>query len=331
MAGQSERTLPVPHPGRRMLGLVGGTSLLTAVALLVLAPVLHRHDVGASPAYLLAGLLLGLPHGAVDHLVPAWMSARARPPAARLAVAFGYAALAGAALVVFRAVPGPALVGFLALSVAHFGTADEAFHAERDGRPVRQSVSGVLARGGPPVLVPLLLWPDAVDLLLTAVAPGVPELLTVEVRALAVACLLAAVARTVLRDVRAGRRADAAEPVLLLALFATVPPALAIGVYFATWHSARHVARLLHGDPGNHADLAAGRLGPPLRRFARRAALPTVAAVTALAALTVAPGRPIDLLPATVAVLAALTVPHSALVAWMDRRARPRHPSNPEN
>ncbi|SCG34343.1 Brp/Blh family beta-carotene 15,15'-dioxygenase [Micromonospora halophytica] len=310
-----------------MLVRIGVTSPLPALALLVLAPVLHRHDVGGAPGFLLAGLLLGLPHGAVDHLVPAWMSARARPTAARLAVPLGYAALAGAALVAFRAAPAPALVGFLALSVAHFGTADEAFHAERDGRPVRQPLSGVLARGGPPVVVPLLLWPDAVDPVLATVAPRVPELLTVEVRALATACLLAAVARTVLRDVRAGRRADAAEPVLLLCLFAAVPPALAIGVYFATWHSARHVARLLHGDPGNRADLVAGRLGPPLRRFARRAALPTLAAAAALAVLA---AGPVDLLPATVAVLAALTVPHAALVAWLDRRARPRHPSEPE-
>ncbi|MFC0007036.1 Brp/Blh family beta-carotene 15,15'-dioxygenase [Micromonospora siamensis] len=296
-----------------------------ALALLVLAPVLRRYDLGASPPYLVAGLLLGLPHGAVDHLVPAWRSTRTRPLRTRLAVLLGYATIATAALLAFRAAPTPATLTFLALSVLHFGTADEGFHAERAGRPIRYPVSGVLARGGPPVVVPLALWPGTVDPLMTSVAPGAAALLTVEVRLLAAAGLLLAVTATVVRALRAGRTAEAGEPVLLILLFAAVPPALAVGAYFAAWHSTRHVARLLSDDPANRDDLAAGRLGPPVHRFIRRAALPSLAAVAVLAALV---GGPADPLPATVAVLAALTVPHAALVAWTDRSGSagtPRH------
>ncbi|MER7458156.1 Brp/Blh family beta-carotene 15,15'-dioxygenase [Micromonospora sp. NPDC126480] len=322
-AGPPDRGGSPRHPAGRVLARVGTASVLVALALLVLVPVLRRYGLDDFTPFLVAGLLLGVPHGAVDHLVPAWLSTRARPLSVRLATLLGYAMVAGAALVAFHAVPAPALLAFLVLSVAHFGAADEAFHAELAGRRIRYPVVGVLARGGPPVVVPLLLWPDTVDPLLASVAPGVPVLLTAEIRLLAAACLLAAVATTAVRGLRASRVTEAVEPILLVLVFATVPPTLAVGTYFATWHSGRHIARLLHGDPANRADLAAGRLGPPSRRFARRAALPTLAAVAVLTALVGWPGGPVDPLPATVAVLAALTVPHAALVAWMDRVAPP--------
>ncbi|MEV4541739.1 Brp/Blh family beta-carotene 15,15'-dioxygenase [Micromonospora echinaurantiaca] len=309
-----------PRRPDRLLRCAGTASQLALGGLLALSPLIDAAGPVSSPAFLLAGLLLGLPHGAVDHLVPAWLSARARPLSARVALLVAYPAVAGVGLAAFRAAPDLALVGFLIVSVVHFGTADEAFHAERDRRPIRPRVAAVLAYGGPPVVVPLALWRDQVDPLLAAVAPRAPVLLTVEVRTLALATVLCAVAVTAIRDMRAGRARDAVPPALLTALFSTVPPALAIGAYFAAWHSCRHVARLLRHDPGNAADLEAGRVGPPLRRFARQAAAPTAVAVAALLALVTWPGHRADPLPATVAVLAALTLPHAALVAWTDRR-----------
>ncbi|MFV2111736.1 Brp/Blh family beta-carotene 15,15'-dioxygenase [Micromonospora sp. LOL_025] len=309
-------------PGRpdRLLRRVGTATQLALGGLLASSPLIAAAGPGDSPAFLVAGLLLGLPHGAVDHLVPARLSARARPLSARVALLAAYAAVAGVGLTVFRAAPDLALVGFLLVSVVHFGTADVAFHAERDRRPVRPGVTAVLAYGGPPVVVPLALWREQVDPLLATVAPQAPMLLTDEVRALALATVLCAVAVTAIRDVRAGRARDAVQPVLLAGLFGTVPPALAVGAYFAAWHSCRHVARLLRHDPRNTADLAAGRVGPPLRRFARQAAAPTAVALAALLALVTWPGHRADPLPATFAVLAALTLPHAVLVAWADRR-----------
>ncbi|MFC0096403.1 Brp/Blh family beta-carotene 15,15'-dioxygenase [Micromonospora marina] len=316
-AATAQRTATGPPAG------TGRASVLTVAGLLALAPLARHTGVGSSPAYLLAGLLAGLPHGAVDHLVPGWCSARARSPGVRLAVPLGYAAVAAVVLVAFQAAPTPALLAFLVLSVIHFGAADEAFHAERDGRPVRHRPAGVLARGGPPVVVPLLVWPETVDPLLAAVAPGVPAVLGPGLRLLALGCLVVAGTVTVVRDLRGGRHLDAAEPVLLVALFAAVPPALAVGAYFAAWHSARHVSRLLRAHPANRSDLADGRWGAPLGRFARAAALPTLVAAAVPVALAVWPGRPFDPLSVTVAALAALTVPHSAVVAWLDRRGRP--------
>ena len=322
----SGRHLPVAAPSGAPTGPPAGTgraAVLTVAGLLALAPLIRHTGIGTSPAYLLAGLLAGLPHGAVDHLVPGWCSAQARSPAARLAVPLGYTAVAAVVLVAFRAAPTPALLAFLVLSVIHFGAADEAFHAERDGRPVRYRLTGVLARGGPPVVVPLLVWPETVDPLLAAVAPGAPAALGPGLRLLALGCLVGAGTVTVVRDLRGGRRLAAAEPALLVALFATVPPALAVGTYFAAWHAARHVSRLLRAHPANRSDLAAGRWMAPMGRFARAAFLPTLVAAAVPVALAGWPGRPFDPLATTVATLAALTVPHSAVVTRLDRRGPP--------
>ncbi|WBB79243.1 Brp/Blh family beta-carotene 15,15'-dioxygenase [Micromonospora sp. WMMD882] len=312
-----------PDRPDRLLWRAGTASQLALGGLLALSPLIRAAGLGDSSVLLIAGLLLGLPHGAVDHLVPAWLSARARPLPARVALLVAYAGTAAVGLAVFRAAPDLALIGFLLLSIVHFGAADEAFHAERDHRRSRPSAHAVLAYGGPPVVVPLALWPNQVDPLLAQVAPRAPALLTTEARMLALVTVLAAVGFTVVRELRAGRARDAVPPLLLTGLFGVVPPALAIGAYFAAWHSCRHVARLTRHDPRNTADLEAGRVGPPLRRFARQAAAPTVVAVAALIALVTWPGHRADPLPATFAVLAALTLPHAALVAWADRRHTP--------
>ena len=101
-----------------------------------------------------------------------------------------------------------------------------------------------------------------------------------------------------------------------------VPVAAFFGAYFGTWHSGRHTARLVAEDPVNAADLAAGRLGRPLLRFARIAALPTTAALATVLALWVSAGGWEAFVAADLAVLAALTVPHVVVVTWLDSRQR---------
>lgn len=309
------------RPGSALLRRAGSVSSLTLCAVLVLHPFIHADRTTSSLVPTLVGLLVGLPHGAVDHLVPAWLSVKARRLRARLGLLLGYATAAGTGLWVFQAAPAAALLGFLVLSVVHFGAGDEAFHAERDARPVRLRPHGVLAYGGPPVIFPLVLWRDQVDPLLENVAAGATIPLTPEVRAVALVTAVLAITITAIGDLRAGRGGDVVQLGLLATVFAVVSPLLAFGVYFAAWHSLRHVARLLRVDPANAAQLRAGRLGAPLRRFAVRAAAPTAFALVLLVLLALLAG-PDDApgpLPSVFAVLAALTVPHATVVAWLDR------------
>ncbi len=55
-----------------------------------------------------------------------------------------------------------------------------------------------------------------------------------------------------------------------------------------------------------------------MRRFALSAALPTGGALVILVVLLAQPGAGVALLPATVAVLAGLTIPHAVVVRWVD-------------
>ncbi|WBB96227.1 Brp/Blh family beta-carotene 15,15'-dioxygenase [Solwaraspora sp. WMMA2080] len=288
--------------------------------LLIQLPVLsHPTSTADSTLPLLVGLLLGLPHGAVDHLVPAWLKPAADEWRARAGLLVGYVCLAVLVWWICYRAPGPAFVAFLILAMVHFGAGDEAFHRQRDARRTPTRPYAVLAYGAPPVLLPLTLWPDQVDPLLESIGAGSAYLLSTEARVTAVALAGAAVVATMVDDLRAGRRGDAGYLGLLIAVFVLVPPAWAFGTYFAAGHSVRHVARLLVADPGNAATLAAGRLGPAMWRFAAQAAIPTGAVLVVLVPFAVSATPEVGL-STGFAVLAGLTAPHALLVFWLDRR-----------
>jgi hypothetical protein len=112
------------------------------------------------------------------------------------------------------------------------------------------------------------------------------------------------------------------------------PPLLAFGVWFGGWHSLRHGARMLAVEPGCAALLAAGRRRAAALRLIRIAAMPSLGALTALAALgwlTAAAPNPNAVLADVLRLLLALTVPHAFVVLWADRSPRdftpPRRPS----
>ncbi len=269
---------------------------------------------------LVVGLLLGLPHGAVDHLVPGFGLGRSVRRTVLVAVA--YALLALVVLVAFRARPGPALALFVALSAVHFGAGETAFHDLLDGDAPRVDVLGAAAFGAAVIVLPLLHHRDAVAPVVALVVPGSTGVLPAGPSRAGELAVLAVVAAAVVVRLAQGRRGPAAELVLLTAAALVVPPAAFFGAYFGVWHSGRHTARLLVADPGNAGDLAAGRLGGPLLRFARTAALPTAAALATVLALWATAGGWQAFVAADLAVLAALTVPHVAVVSWFDAQQR---------
>jgi Brp/Blh family beta-carotene 15,15'-monooxygenase len=270
---------------------------------------------------LVAGLLLGLPHGAVDHLVPA---TRLRWPLSRVAVfAAGYAALAAGAWLAFRAWPGPALLVFVVVSAWHFGTGETAFADLRAGRPVRRRATAALVVGAVVLLVPLARGTAETAVVVAAVVPGSDGTLPPGVRTAVLAAVLPAAALLAVELVRRRHRLEAAELAGLVVLVLVVPPLAAFGVYFGCWHSVRHVARVVAEDPGSTADLAAGRIGRPLRRFAVRAALPTAAVLGVLWLLWSAAGGWRALVATDLPLLAALTLPHVLVVGWLDAAPPP--------
>lgn len=283
-----------------MAARVTGASWAVVLVVLLLAPVLPA---AAGPVVLVTAGVLGLPHGAVDHLALAWSGGRLR---ARPAVVAAYAVTAAAAATAALAAPGPAFALLLVLSAAHFAEGERAYDLLRGGPGSRLPAA---ALGTTVVSVPLLLHPGAAR---TVLAPLDPAL----VPALAAArpVVLTLTAALVVAGLVAARhdRRVAGELLLVTLLVLASPPLVAFGAWFAGWHASRHLVRLAALVPGGD-----GR--SRLRRLALGALLPTLASLAGLAGLALALGR----LPgALLLVLLALTVPHAAVVGRLSLGGR---------
>jgi Brp/Blh family beta-carotene 15,15'-monooxygenase len=285
-------------------------------------------------------VLLGLPHGAVDQLVPDWLAGRRARPRTVAGVVLLYVVLGALVLALWVAAPALAFAAFIALTWFHWGQGDLWALQALDGavylRPRALRVAVLLVRGALPMLVPLVARPGDYRRVLDATtglfgpSAGLGRMLEPQPRLVVGVLLAVAVAATLLvtgiqaRRTRSLRRwtVDATEVLVLAAYFAVVPAVLAVGLYFCLWHALRHIVRLELLDPRGGPLLRAGRLARPGAAFGRAAAPATVAALALLAVLAavLAPTGPAGLLGAYLVLISALTLPHVAVVCLMDRR-----------
>lgn len=281
-------------------------------------------------------LLLGLPHGAADHLVPGRLMWGKATAGSVLGVALLYLALAVLYLGLWSVAPALAFLLFILLTWFHWGRGDlyalYAFHGA-DGMNRLSRALAVAVRGGLPMLVPLLAFPEAYSRIVeatTGVFGGGMPVWPFEADFRSAAALLLgafALAYLALRLKSAKRGAllsDVAELGVLAIYFSVVPPVLAIGLYFCLWHSLRHVGRLMLLNETAASSLRRGRLLPAFGAFARDATPLTLAALLLLAVVYFAvpegAGGTAGLLGVYLVLLSVLTLPHTAIVTWMDRR-----------
>lgn len=285
-----------------------------------------------------SGLLLGMPHGAID-----WVAMpRARRGTVTLrgvtVVAVLYAVVGGAYLLAWLVAPVPAAVGFILLTWFHWGQGEvyvlrDLFEADHLDDAVQQTLT-VLVRGGLPMLVPLLGFPgryrSVVETFVEPFGGAVGDwwLFTLDGRlalgagfALLTGLMLARGWRRA-TDRQAWRR-DAVEVLLLWGFFLLVPPILAIGAYFTVWHSLRHIFRVLLLDTGSAAALADGHWLAASRQFAIEAAVPTVLALLGVVGLWVVVQPSVATLASATGIylvaIAVLTLPHTVVVTVLDR------------
>ncbi|WP_172582865.1 Brp/Blh family beta-carotene 15,15'-dioxygenase [Subtercola boreus] len=319
-------------------------------------------------------IVLGLPHGALDHLVPARLAGRPATWRTIAPVVVLYGVLGAVVLGLWWAAPGLAFVFFIGLTWFHWGQGDLFVvtrwrqGAEPDPGSPRlltlqraADAATLVLRGALPMLVPLVAFPQtylataASAANLFAPAGATPEsatsswtvvtvaALTSESGRVAIAVVLGAgvlgtIILTRLQVARvdgeaagsrlhiAGLRAwrwESIETLVLAVFFSTVPPVLAVGLYFCLWHSLRHVVRLCLLDEALRAPLAEGRFPVAFARFTRQAAPVTLIALALLVALyALVPhpeADPTSLLGLYLVLISALTLPHVVIVALMDR------------
>jgi len=282
-------------------------------------------------------VVLGFPHGAVDWAaLPRAVTGRLDPRWILLVGAV-YLVAGGAYAVAWFFLPVASAVGFVALTWFHWGQGElhplvAVLGADHlDSRPRRALF--VLVRGGLPMLVPLLAFPERYRAVVAGfaapfggefatwpVTPGVRLALGVTFGALTVAALALGYREA---DDRRAWAIDAGETGLLWAYFLVVPPVFAVGVYFCCWHAPRHIARVATLDDVAAAALERGRLAPATRRFAREAVLPTLGGLAVCWALWVSTPQPPTTLAGAAAIylvaIAVVTLPHVVVVTALDR------------
>ena len=292
-----------------------------AIALsFIFAQVISTSDITWQVVVALIALAVGIPHGALDHLVTL-----PRTSAIKMAVfIFVYVAVAIAAVVALLTWNVIGFIAVVVMSAVHFGIGDAAFISEIDRRSVDrkpfQKYLYAAAAGTLPVVIPLVNEKSN-----SALEKVNPQLLDwhqgLNNDLMLWTMVLTAI--VLLRLVQKRRDGEAIDLVLLYLLAVTSPPLVAFAVYFGCWHALRHTARLTLTLPSSQAAFAEGNS----QRAFIKAVLPGTPALigtfVVAAAIVTFRGDSLDdqFLWVSLVVVWALTVPHMAVTARLDRKA----------
>jgi len=286
----------------------------------IFAQLIESSDITWQVVVALIALAVGIPHGALDHLVTL-----PRASAAKMAVfILIYVAVAIAAVVALLTWNVIGFIGVVVMSAVHFGIGDAAFISEIDRRTVDQKPFQkylyAAAAGTLPVVIPLVSEKSN-----SALEKVNPQLLDwhqgLNNDLMLWTMVLTAI--VLLRLVQKRRDGEAIDLVLLYLLAVTAPPLVAFAVYFGCWHALRHTARLTLTLPSSQAAFAEGNI----KRAFIKAVLPGTPALIGTfivaAAIVIFRGDSLDdqFLWVTLVVVWALTVPHMAVTARLDRKA----------
>jgi Brp/Blh family beta-carotene 15,15'-monooxygenase len=264
-------------------------------------------------------LAIGIPHGALDHLVTL-------PKSKPLVMALFIAIYVLVAIVAVIAILKFNVVGFifvLLMSATHFGIGDAAFINEMDRRSGRKKALPrtiyAVAAGATPVMIPLVnnASTDALAQVNPALIDwhqGFDQEILYGVSGFA----LFAIATLFLSQ----RKRESLDIALLLTLALIAPPLIAFAVYFGCWHAMRHTARLTLSLESSQRAFASGDSKSAFTR-AVIPGLPALAGTFLIAGVLAIVDNEFndDFFWMALVVVWALTVPHMAVTAKLDRSA----------
>ena len=286
---------------------------------LLFSDLLGEGSMGWQVVIAVIALAIGIPHGALDHLVTL---PKAQPKKMALFIVV-YVAVAVVAVIGILQFNTVGFIIVLFMSAIHFGIGDAAFISEIDKRSNTERKLNrwlyIPAAGFTPVFIPLVNSAST-----EALASVNPDLINWH-QGFDSEILLAVSGFAVLAIVVMGltkRYREALDLTLLLLLAHLAPPLIAFAVYFGCWHAMRHTARLTLSLPRSIENLNQGSL----RKAFSQAVIPGLPALIGtfvVAGLLALSGRDFsdEFFWMALVVVWALTVPHMVVTAKLDRAA----------
>jgi len=264
-------------------------------------------------------LAIGIPHGALDHLVTLPKS----QPIKMAIFIFIYVLVAVIAVVGILKFNTIGFILVLFMSAIHFGIGDAAFISEIDRRtqPERKLNRWfyIPAAGFTPVFIPLVNSAST-----EALASVNPALINwhqgydSEILILVSAFALLSIAVMFVGK----RKREALDLTLLVLLAHLAPPLIAFAVYFGCWHAMRHTARLTLSLPKCIESL---NQESNTKAFSNAVipGLPALIGTFVVAGIMALSGRDFsdEFFWMALVVVWALTVPHMVVTAKLDRAA----------
>ena len=286
---------------------------------LLFSDLLGEGSMGWQVVIAVFALAIGIPHGALDHLVTL---PKAQPKKMALFIVV-YVAVAVVAVIGILQFNTIGFIIVLFMSAIHFGIGDAAFISEIDRRAGAERKLNrwfyIPAAGFTPVFIPLVNSAST-----EALASVNPSLINwhqgFDSQILFAVTSFALVAVIVM--IFGKRNREALDLILLLLLAHLAPPLIAFAVYFGCWHAMRHTARLTLSLPRSIENLTQGSL----RKAFSNAVIPGLPALIGtfvVAAVMALSGRDFsdEFFWMALVVVWALTVPHMVVTAKLDRAA----------
>ena len=292
---------------------------LAIVISLFFADLFGESSMGWQVIIAVIALAIGIPHGALDHLVTL---PKAQPKKMALFIVV-YVAVAIVAVIGILKFNTVGFIVVLFMSAIHFGIGDAAFINEIDKRTERSKRLNrwfyIPAAGFTPVFIPLVNSAST-----DALASVNPALINwhqgLDSQILLVITLFTLIAIAVMAFEK--RYREVLDLTVLLLLAHLAPPLIAFAVYFGCWHAMRHTARLTLSLPRSVENITQGML----RKAFSNAVIPGLPALVGtfvVAGILALSGRDFtdEFFWMALVVVWALTVPHMAVTARLDRAA----------
>lgn len=262
-------------------------------------------------------LAVGIPHGALDHLVTV---PRMQPTRLALFVAGYLGVTILAALAIFRW-PTAGFIFVVLMSAVHFGMGDASFVIQATENRTDQKMAWwiyALPAGTLPVIVPLtnnasMEALTLVNPILTNWHGGFNQIFFWLTIAVAISSIIYLLINK--------RIVDARDLIILGALALLTPPLVSFAVFFGLWHALRHTARLSLELGSARAKASGGHWVAALWKVTVPG-LPALAGTMVLAGAIVAIGGwgISQYLWSALVLVWALTVPHMALTWRLDKK-----------